>query len=481
MGDPRGFINVRRKKAEYRPVDERVSDYKSVNVARAEDDTQKQASRCMDCGVPFCHWGCPVGNYIPEWNDLLFEGSWEKAYRLLAYTNNFPEITGRVCPALCEYACVLGINDDPVTICENELAIMEYAFGNGMVRPCPPAQRTGKKVAVVGSGPAGLACADQLNRAGHDVTVYEKDDRIGGLLRYGIPDFKLEKDIIDRRLGVMGAEGITFRTSVNVGVDLPAVDLISGHDAICLTGGSRAARDLDIEGRDLEGIYFAMDYLSQSNRRVAGDAVLEEDMIDAKGKKVVVIGGGDTGSDCVGTANRQGAASIVQIEVMPKPQETRPDEMPWPMYPTLLKTSSSHEEGCQRHWSVLTKKFAGTDGNLKKLECVKVEFVKEPGAARPVMKEIPDSEFTIEADMAFLAVGFVHPEHEGLLAGLGTELDARGNVKTDGKYMTSVDKVFSAGDMRRGQSLVVWAVSEGRQAAYNIDIYLTGSSRLPNI
>jgi len=481
MGDTKGFMKIGKQASEYRAVCERIKDYKDVTIMRPDDRSQEQASRCMDCGTPFCHWGCPVGNYIPEWNDLMFRGHWEKAFELLDATNNFPEVTGRVCPATCEYACVLGINDEPVTIRENELAIIEHAFKAGLVKPKPPASRTGKKVAVVGSGPAGLACAAQLNRAGHEVTVYEKDKKIGGILRYGIPDFKLEKWILDRRLDLMKAEGIKFVTSTNVGVDYPKEKLLKEYDAICLTGGAGEPRDLKIEGRDLEGIHFAMDYLIQSNRRVAGEEIPKEELIDAKDKKVVVIGGGDTGSDCVGTANRQGAACVIQIEVLPKPEECRSDDYPWPMYPLLLKTSSSHEEGGQRHWAVLTEKFVGQKGKIKKLILKRVEFEKTEENTCPVMKEIPGSEFEIDADLVILAVGFLHPVHTGLLTELGVEFDEKGNIKTDSDYGTSISKVFSAGDVRRGQSLVVWAISEGRKAAHSIDKFLMKRSNLPSM
>ncbi|MFH1878139.1 MAG: glutamate synthase subunit beta [Candidatus Omnitrophota bacterium] len=479
MGDPRGFLKTGRQKTGYRPVCERVRDYGEVVVPRDDKVSMDQASRCMDCGVPFCHWACPVGNYIPEWNDLMFKGQWGKALELLASTNNLPEITGRVCPALCEYGCVLGINDDPVTIRENELSIIEYGFRNGLIKPRTVVKRTGKNVAVIGSGPAGLACAAQLNMAGHNVTVYEKDARPGGILRYGIPDFKLEKSLVNRRVELMEKEGVRFLTSVNAGVDYPAEKLLEEYDAVCLAGGARKPRDLTVEGRELKGIEFAMDYLTQSNRRIAGDSIAGENIIDAKGKKVVVIGGGDTGSDCVGTANRQGASCVVQIEVMPRPEECRTDDYPWPLYPLVLKTSSSHEEGGERQWAVLTKKFTGSGGHVKKLECVRVNFEKSAENTCPVMKEIPESRFEIETDLVILAVGFLHPEHEGLLEGLGVELDRRGNVQTGEDHMTSVRKVFSAGDMRRGQSLVVWAISEGRKAAYNIDKFLMGDSGLP--
>lgn len=464
MGDLRGFLKFKRKEPEYRQACDRVKDYMDVTVLRGDRDSREQSSRCMDCGTPFCNFGCPVGNYIPEWNDLVFNGHWDKAYELLDATNNLPEITGRICPALCEYACVLGINDEPVTIRENELAIIENAFKKGLVRPRPPIKRTGKSVAVVGSGPAGLCAAAQLNRAGHEVTVFEKDDRIGGIMRYGIPDFKLEKWILDRRIDIWKKEGIKFKTGVNVGIDLPASRLLKEFDAVCLTGGSRVPRDLKVEGRELSGICFALDFLTQSNKRVSGYKIPEKEMMDAKGRKVVVIGGGDTGADCVGTANRQGAKSVTQIELLPKPAEDRPVDQPWPKYPNILKTTTSHGEGCTRYWSVATKKFEGKNGRVEKLICEK--------DGKP---------FEIEADMVILAMGFLHPESKGLIEKLGLELDPRGNIKTQDNFMTSKKGIFSAGDMRRGQSLIVWAISEGRKAAYYIDIYLTGKSNLPSI
>ncbi len=477
--DPKRFLKTPRIDIPYRPVYERIKDYNPVFKFRDEEETREQAHRCMDCGTPFCHWSCPVGNYIPEWNELIFEGKWEKAYRLLQSTNNFPEITGRVCPALCEYSCVLGINEDPVTIRVNELSIIEYAFKKGYVKPNPPKNRTGKKVAIIGSGPAGLACADQLNKAGHTVTVFERDKKIGGILRYGIPDFKLEKSIIDRRLEILKKEGIIFKTSVNVGIDISADELLKEYDAIVLTGGSRKPRDLNIEGRNLKGIHFAMDFLTQNNRFVSGEE-FEGERISAKGKKVIVIGGGDTGADCVGTAHRQGAEGVIQIELLPQPPKERTPDYPWPFYPMLLKTSTSHEEGGERLFAVLTKKFIGDEkGNVKKLQCVKIEFDKTQ--TPPKIIEIKGSEFEIEADLVILAIGFVHPEHEGLLDNLGIEYDKRGNVKTDKNFKTSIEKVFSAGDMRRGQSLIVWAISEGRKAAYNVDMYLMGESELPAI
>jgi len=482
MGDVKGFIKVKRAKPAYRPVCERIKDYREISVSRTEAASREQASRCMDCGTPFCHWGCPLGNYIPEWNDLVFNGQWGKAYRLLEATNNLPEITGRLCPALCEYSCVLGINDDAVTIKENELSIIERAFASKEVRPKPPKKRTGKKVAVVGSGPAGLSCASQLNKAGHAVTVFERDKAPGGILRYGIPDFKLQKWVIDRRIKIWEEEGVCFRTGVEVGgQDYPAARLLKEFDAVCLSGGSRKPRDLNIEGRNLKGIYFAMDYLTQSNLRVAGERIPETELINARGKNVVVIGGGDTGADCVGTAHRQNASCVVQIELLERPPECRTEAQPWPLYPVTLKTSTSHEEGGSRHWAVLTKKFIGKNGGVEKLSCVNVVFDKKSGTACPAMKEVPGSEFKIDADLVILAVGFVHPEHEGLLDALKVRYDARGNVQTDRRYMTSVKKVFSAGDMRRGQSLIVWAIAEGRRAAHSIDTFLMGISAIPSL
>jgi len=478
MGDLRGFLKLARQDGVYREVCERVRDFKEVSKPRSEQQSREQASRCMDCATPFCHWGCPIGNYIPEWNDYMFRGNWKEALVLLDATNNLPEITGRVCPALCEYSCVLGLNDDAVTIRANELAVIEFGFKNGLIKPRLVTQRTGKKIAIIGSGPAGLSCATQLNRAGHSVIVFEKDNQPGGILRFGIPDFKLEKSVIDRRIEIWKKEGIEFRTGVNVGADYPAHKLLDEFDSACLAGGSRNPRDIKIEGRDLRGIHFAMDYLTQSNRLVAGEKIPKEALIDAKGKKVIVIGAGDTGSDCVGTAHRQGAKCVVQIELLPQSPECRTPDFPWPKYPLLLKTSSSHEEGGERHWQVLTKRFIGSQGSIKKLSCVKVEFAKTNGKTCPAIKEIPGSEFEIEADLVILAMGFLHPEHSGLLNRLNVEFDAQGNVKTDENYMTSVKKVFSAGDMRRGQSLVVWAIAEGRRCAYCIDKYLMGESSL---
>lgn len=477
MGEQRGFLRLARQYSQYRNVCERVADFKDVTRPRPEEQSQEQASRCMDCGTPFCHWGCPVGNYIPEWNDHMFRGNWKQALMLLESTNALPEITGRVCPALCEYACVLGVNDDAVTIRENELSIVEHGFTHGLIKPRSIARRTSKKIAVIGSGPAGLSCAQELNRAGHSVVVFERDDAPGGILRYGIPDFKLEKHLLDRRINIWKEEGVVFKTGVNAGVDYPAQKLLKEFDALCLAGGCRVPRDLKIEGRELRGIHFAMDYLTQSNKRVAGEKISQDALIDARGKKVVVIGGGDTGADCVGTALRQGASCVVQIEVMPRPEECRTKDYPWPKYPLLLKTTSSHEEGGERHWAVLTKRFVGENGCIQKIICVRVEF-SGAGNTCPVMKEVAGSEFAIEADLVILAIGFLHPERQGLLTDLGIELDTRGNVKTNDQHATSNAKVFSAGDMRRGQSLVVWALAEGRRAAYYIDRYLMGESTI---
>jgi len=479
MAEVRGFLKIGRQKPTQRLVCERIKDFKDVCVERTEKISRDQAVRCMDCATPFCHWGCPLGNYIPEWNDLMARGKWREALTLLDATNSLPEITGRICPAPCEYSCVLSINDDAVTIRENELSIIEQGFKSGFMQAQPPQHRTGKKVAVVGSGPAGLSCAAQLNRAGHHVVVFERDNKPGGILRYGIPDFKLEKDIIDRRIEFWEKEGIIFKTGVDVGKDYAAKKLLEEFDAVCVAGGSRVPRDLAIEGRDLKGIHFAMDYLIQANKKISGEKDDSQEVIDAKGKRVVVIGGGDTGADCVGTAHRQGAACVVQIEVMPQPPACRTTQQPWPVYPMLLKVSTSHEEGGERHWAVLTKRFIGEKGHVKKISCVKVSFSSEGQNKCPVMREIPGSEFEIHADLVIIAIGFLHPEHQGLLSDFGVAFDERGNVKTGADYKTSAEKVFCAGDMRRGQSLVVWAIAEGRRAAHYIDTYLMGSSNLP--
>lgn len=479
MGDIKGFLKVKRRAGFYRPVCERLKDYSEVAVLPKPRHSQEQASRCMDCGTPFCHWSCPIGNYIPEWNDLIFNGHWEKAIVLLEAANNLPEVTGRICPALCEYSCVLGINDEAVAIRENELSIIEQGFRRGYIKAHPPKRRTGKKIAVVGSGPAGLSCAAQLNQAGHSVTVFEKDAKAGGIMRYGIPDFKLDKQVLDRRIKIWKKEGVVFKPGINIGVDLACEELLKEFDAVCLAAGSRLSRDLKIPGRELEGIYFAMDYLVQSNMMVEKHlAAGRRDCLDAKGKKVVVIGGGDTGADCVGVANRQGAACVVQIELMPQPFSCRSPQYPWPKYPVLLKTTSSHEEGSERKWSILTREFIGKSGKVAELLCANACFEKDPQGCQ-IIKDVPGSDFRIQADLVILALGFLHPEHAGPVKELGLELDNRGNVKAGGNFKTSRDKVFACGDMRRGQSLIVWAVSEGRRAARAIDEYLMGSSNLP--
>jgi glutamate synthase (NADPH/NADH) small chain len=479
MGKINGFLEIKRESSELRDLEERIKDFKDVTIRRNDDISQEQASRCMDCGTPFCHWGCPVGNFIPEWNDFMFGNFWQKAYELLSATNNFPEITGRICPAPCEHSCVLSINDDAITIRENELAIIEHAFKSGFLEANLNIKRTGKKIAVVGSGPAGLAVGDQLNKAGHQVFVFERDKKIGGILRYGIPDFKLEKNILDRRLKIMKKEGIEFKPDTFVGVDITVKELLKKFDAVCLACGSRVPRDLKIQGRELKGIHFAMDFLTQSNKRVWGKKFPKEALINAKDKEVIIIGGGDTGADCVGVAKRQGAKCITQIEILEKPPECRTENEPWPYYPSILKNSSSHEEGCERHWSVLTKKFIGKEGKVEKLQCAKVEFSQSNEKSCPIMKELPESEFEIKADLVILAVGFLHTEHKGLVNDLNLELTEQGNIKTDENFMTSGKGIFSAGDMHRGQSLIVWAISEGRKAAHHIDKYLTGKSNLP--
>jgi glutamate synthase (NADPH) small chain len=476
MADPKGFLTHQRELPKRRPVDVRIRDWREVYEDFGKSALEKQASRCMDCGIPFCHQGCPLGNLIPEWNDLVHRDNWRDAIERLHATNNFPEFTGRLCPAPCETACVLGINSDPVTIKRVEVEIIDRAWAEGWVTPQPPAVRTGKKVAVVGSGPAGLAAAQQLTRAGHDVVVYERADRIGGLLRYGIPEFKMEKRHVDRRIGQMRAEGTEFRTGVNVGVDITADELRAGHDAVVLAGGATAWRDLPVPGRDLEGIHQAMEYLPLSNRVQEGDYA--EPSITAAGKHVVVIGGGDTGADCLGTAIRQGAASVTQLEIMPQPPATRPDAQPWPMYPMLYKMESAHEEladlGGKRLYAYSTVEFAGDDsGHVTALKLVGVEG-PETG-----FKAIPGTEREIPAGLVTLAMGFLGPQREGLLEQLGVELDKRGNVVRDRDYRTSVDGVFVAGDMGRGQSLIVWAIAEGRAAASGVDTWLTGHTALP--
>lgn len=476
MADPKGFLKYTRELPKTRNPKERVKDYKELYEDFEDEKTIQQAARCMDCGVPFCHNGCPLGNIIPDFNDAVYEEDWQTAYEILSSTNNFPEFTGRICPAPCEAACVLGINQPPVAIEHIEKSIAEVAFEKGYVRPKPPTLRTGKKVAVVGSGPAGLAAAAQLNKAGHAVTVYERNDRIGGLLRYGIPDFKLEKYVVERRVALMEAEGIRFKTNANVGENVDPQGLLDEYDAIVLCGGSTIPRNLNIEGRELDGVHFAMEFLEQNNRRVAGDAIPKEASITAKDKHVVVIGGGDTGSDCVGTSNRHGAKSVTQIELMDRPPNDR-DPLTWPNWPVVLRTSTSHEEGCERQWSLLTKAFVGKNGKVTGLRLVNIEWAKNSETGKYGFQEVADSEQEIPCDLALLAIGFMHPKYRGLLEQLGVEVDERGNVR-DEHYRTNVDKVFVAGDMRRGQSLVVWAIAEGREAARNVDTFLMGDSTL---
>jgi len=471
MGDPKGFLNIKRMESGYRPVEERVNDYREVERLLPDQSRKEQAGRCMDCGVPFCHWGCPVGNVMPEWQDMIYREDWKAAYEILRETNNFPEFTGRVCPAPCEASCVLSINDEPVTIRQNELAVIEKAFELGYVKPEPPENRTGKKVAVVGSGPAGLACADILNKYGHNVTVFEAEDSAGGYLRFGIPDFKLDKKVIDRRINILEAEGIVFKTGVIIGTDITAADLVNRFDAVMIAIGARKPRDLDIGGRSLSGIHFAMEYLEQQNRRVRGDVIPEDKLISPINKKVVVIGGGDTGSDCVGNANRQGASSITQIEILPEPPAHRTPGEPWPLWPRLKKTSSSHEEGCERLWCIRTIRFFGDNGEVKGINAVRVSWEKLDDGSM-VMRDIPGSEFEISADLVLLSMGFIHPEHKGILDELNLGLDRSGNILVNEEYMTSEKGVFSAGDSVRGASLVVWAIHQGREAAKGINRYL---------
>jgi glutamate synthase (NADPH/NADH) small chain len=478
MAKPTGFLEFRRELPKRRPVEERIHDWLEVYEDFPVPALKDQAARCMDCGVPFCHQGCPLGNIIPDWNDLVYRDRWQEAIERLHATNNFPEFTGRLCPAPCEAACVLGINQDPVTIKQIEVSIIERAFGEGWIAPEPALHKTEKTIAVIGSGPAGLACAQQLARAGHFVTVYERDDRIGGLLRYGIPDFKMQKEFIDRRMAQMAAEGVQFKAGVNVGTDIDARELLSQYDALCLTGGATWARDLDVPGRDLRGVHYAMDYLPMQNRRVAGEEIPATDFISAKGKKVIILGGGDTGADCLGTAIRQGAKEVYQYELLPKPPAERAVDNPWPTWPNIYRVSAAHEEGGMRDYSIQTKSLSGRDGELEKLHAVRVEFASEGG--RQVLKEIPGSDFEVEVDLLLLAMGFLGPEREGMLSQLGVELTERGNVKADERKMTSVPGVFTAGDMTRGQSLIVWAIAEGRAAARGIDEYLMGESLLPS-
>src|SRR5574337_619175 len=477
MSKPTGFMEITRAKQPYRPVEERVRDWKQVMLPWPTEVLQRQGARCMDCGIPFCHTGCPLGNIIPDWNDLVYRNRWREAIDRLHATNNFPEFTGALCPAPCEGSCVLGINDGPVTIKAIELAIINRAFDEGWIKSEPPVIRTGKKVAVVGSGPAGLAAAQQLNRAGHWVTVFERAAHIGGLLRYGIPEFKMEKRVLDRRLDQLRAEGTEFRAGVNVGVDITAEQLRTDFDAILLAGGATTPRNLTVPGRELRGIHFAMEYLTLQNRRCQGDAIPDEAFISAHGKRVVIIGGGDTGADCLGTAHRQGALSVHQFELLPRPPDARASDNPWPQWPVVFRTSSAHEEGGNREFSVSTTRFSGEAGQVRKLHAHRVEMTTENG--RMSFKPIPGTEFQMEVDLVLLAMGFLGPERNGLLTELSVKLTERGNVWRDENWMTSVPGVFTAGDMQRGQSLIVWAIAEGRQAARGIDTYLMGATNLP--
>ncbi|MGH8718867.1 MAG: glutamate synthase subunit beta [Burkholderiales bacterium] len=474
MGKITGFMEIPRHELEYTPIAERVHHFREIILPLPDAEVSRQGARCMDCGIPFCQTGCPINNIIPDWNDLVYRSDWEEALEVLHSTNNFPEFTGRICPAPCEAACTLNINDDPVAIKSIEQSIINKGWEEGWVKPQPPLYKTGKRVAVVGSGPAGLSCAQQLARAGHHVILFEKSDRIGGLLRYGIPNFKMEKHHIDRRMEQMRAEGVTFRTNAHVGVNIPARQLLDEFDAVVLTGGSEDPRDLPVPGRELDGIHFAMEFLPQQNKRDAGDDV--PDQIVAKDKHVVVIGGGDTGSDCIGTSVRQGARSVTNFELLPQPPVQENKLLTWPNWPMKLRTSSSHEEISDggRDFSIATQRFSGENGRVKKLHGVRLEW------AGGKMKEIPGTEFEIPADLVLLAMGYLHPVHEGMLKELGLALDPRGNIAADTlKYQTSIPKVFAAGDMRRGQSLVVWAIREGRQAARGVDEFLMGSSELP--
>jgi len=472
MADPKGFLNIKRKEAGNRPVQERVYDYSEVEQILNSEDRRLQASRCMDCGIPFCHWGCPVDNLIPEWNDLLYKGEWKQAAERLLSTNNFPEFTGRICPAPCEHSCVLSLHGVPVTIRENEVAIIEHAFAEGYIKPQPPQIRTGKKVAVIGSGPAGMACADLLNKWGHHVSLFEKDDFGGGLLRYGIPDFKLAKFIVERRLNLMREEGVNIITNTEVGRDISANEITDEFDAVCLAVGSMKPRDIQVEGRELKGIYFAMDYLTQQNRVNQGTAIPVEKRISAKDRHVLVIGGGDTGSDCVGTARRQGAKHIMQIEILPKPPIERAPDNPWPYYAKILKTSTSHEEGCERRWGLSTIRFEGVNGRLTHTQVEQVEWTGN-GSSLSDLRSIPGTQELIQTDLVLLAMGFLHSMHEGLLNNLGIQYDNRNNIKVATNYQTNMTKIFAAGDAISGASLVVRAIKSGRRAAEEIDKFLT--------
>ena len=479
MGKPTGFMEWGRQPPERRPVRDRVGDYRELYQRWPEAAAKEQGSRCMDCAVPFCHTGCPLGNVIPEFNHYVYLGDWEGALRILLSTNNFPEFTGRICPAPCEASCVLSINSDPVTIEYIEKEIADRGFEQGWIKAEPPSKRTGKRVAVVGSGPAGLAVAQQINRAGHQVTVLERADSIGGLLALGIPDFKLDKEVLRRRLDLMEEEGIVFQTGVGVGVNYAVERLLNEYDAVCLACGSTQARELDVPGRDLEGVHLAMEYLTQQNKAISGEEVALDDRITAEGKRVVILGGGDTGADCLGTAHRQGAEIVHQYELLAEPPDQRPADNPWPQWPMVLRSSPAHEEGGVRDYGILTKSFSGSEGKLERLHAVRVEWKQPENGGRPAMTEVAGSDFVVETELVLLAMGFLHPEHDGMLTQLGVELDGRGNVKVDANRMSSVPGVFAAGDAARGQSLVVWAIAEGRETAREIDLYLMGETNLP--
>jgi len=477
MGKPTGFIEIHRKKHPTRPVEERIHDWQEVYLPFPTGELEMQGARCMDCGIPFCHQGCPLGNLIPDWNDLVYRDRWQAAIERLHATNNFPEFTGKLCPAPCEGACVLGINDYPVTIKSIEASIIDRAWDEGWVTPKPPSTRTWKKVAIIGSGPAGLAAADQLNKAGHSVTVFEKSDRIGGLLRYGIPEFKMEKRFLDRRLAVMEAEGVIFRPGMEIGVTVPVSRIRGDFDAVLLAGGAGAPRDLPVPGRELSGVHFAMDYLTLQNRRNEGEVIPDAEFISAADKNVIIIGGGDTGADCLGTAHRQGALSVHQLELLPMPPETRAADNPWPLWPQIFRVSTAHEEGGERLYAVSTQRFTGENGRVTALQVVKVDSKVKDG--RLQITPVPESEFELPADLVLLAMGFVGPEKGRLLEDFGVTLNERGNVARDARWMTNVRGVFTAGDMQRGQSLIVWAIAEGRSAARAIDEHLMGESKLP--
>lgn len=481
MGKVTGFIEITRELPPRRAVDDRLRDWREIYLPFPKEKVQSQGARCMDCGVPFCHQGCPLGNLIPDWNDLVYRNLWREAIERLHHTNNFPEFTGRLCPAPCESSCVLAISEPAVTIKQIECSIIDHAFENGWIKPEPPQKRTGKRVAVIGSGPAGLACAAQLNKAGHSITVFERDDRIGGLLRYGIPEFKMEKRVLSRRLGILEEEGIQFVTKANIGINISMDDLRKEHDALVLCCGATQSRDLQLPGRELKGIHMAMEFLPLQNRCCEGDSIPDEKFISAKDRRVIILGGGDTGADCLGTVHRQGARSVHQFEILPRPPQDRVSNNPWPQWANILRTSGAHEEGGIRDYAISTKRFLGRNGRVEKLEAVRVDWASDSGSGgngKFVMKEVPGSEFQIDCDLVLLALGFLGPEKPGPIQQLGLKLTERSNVWADENKMTSVPGVFTAGDMTRGQSLIVWAIAEGRQAAKGVDKYLMGRTDL---